>query len=111
MKYVRMMIGLAFWCGLLGVLWGAVRGQEGTTAPASRQYLSDLWGYYTSTRRLELRLPKSFDLSTGDPVFAADSKGSLQQVGVIVSLSAERSTPNSGEQTITAQAMLFPSAR
>ena len=59
MKYLRMMIGLAFWCGVVGVLGAAIGGQAGTTRSTSRQYLSHLWGYYGSPRRLELRLPKT----------------------------------------------------
>jgi hypothetical protein len=110
MKHIRMLIGLAFWCGLLGVLGAAVEGRGGTSPSTGRQYLSDLWGYHTSTRRLELRLPKSCDLSAGDPVFTADSKGSLQQVGLIVSFSDEGTSPRSRGDAFRAQAVLFPSA-
>lgn len=110
MKHFRIVIGLAFWCGLLGVLWGAATSQGGTAPSTSRQYLSNLWSYYTSTRRLQLRLPKSLDLSSGDPVFAADSNGALQQVGLIASLADEGVSPQDPRDTITAQAVLFPSA-
>jgi hypothetical protein len=101
MKHLRMLIGVAFWCGLLGLLWGVVAGQGGTAAFAGRQCLSSLWGYYTSTQRLELRLAKSCDLSIGDPLLAADSHGWLQQVGIIVDVC---------DGTRTAQAVLLPTA-
>lgn len=110
MKRFRIVIGIAFWCGLFGVLWGLV-GSPGRTAPStSRQYFSDLWAYYTSTRRLEFCLPKSCALSTGDPVFAADGKGSLQQVGIIVRVSDGDTARSPHGNTTTAQAVLFPSA-
>ena len=106
MKHYRMWIGMAFWCGLLGVLWGLV-GSQGRTAPATgRRYLSALWSYYTASRSLQLRLPVSCKLSAGDPVFAADAKGALQQVGIIVEAKARLPLGDGG----TAQAVLFPSA-
>jgi hypothetical protein len=98
-----MVIGLVFWCGLLAVLWGAMAGPGGTTPPAGRQYFTDLWGYYTSARRLELRLPQDCDLAVGDAVFAADANGALQQVGLVVRV------PGAADSGV-AQAVLFPSA-
>lgn len=110
MKHYRIWIGMAFWCGLLGVLWGVV-GSQGRTAPATgRHYLSALWGYYTSPRKLELRLPPSSELSVGDPVFAVAENGVLQQVGIVVSLSHEAKGCLPRGETRTAQAVLFPSA-
>jgi hypothetical protein len=110
MKHFRILIGLAFWCALFGVLWAAMGGQGETSPSNGRKYLSDLGGYYASTRRLELRLPKSCALAAGDPVFAADRTGSLQQVGIIVSCSAVTDSHLAANDTISAQAALFPSA-
>jgi hypothetical protein len=110
MKHYRILIGMAFWCGLLVVLWAAVGGQGWTAPAAGRQYWSALLGYYTSSRRLELRLPIACELVAGDPVYAADRNGALQQVGIVVSAAddARGSRPLGGKRT--AQAVLFPSA-
>src|SRR5438874_8411472 len=109
MKYLRIIIGLVFWCGLFGAL-GVVAGQGRSTPALGQPYLADLWGYYSSTRRLELRLPKAYELSPGDPVFAVDPNGLLQQVGIIVSIREEHSSSPDREDTATSQAVLFPSA-
>jgi hypothetical protein len=110
MKHYRMWIGLAFWCGFVGVLWGLVESQ-GRTAPATgRRYLSALWSYYTSSRNLELRLPAACELSAGDPLLAVDEKGALQQVGIIVGFSQEAKARRSSQHARTAQAVLFSSA-
>jgi hypothetical protein len=110
MKHYRMWIGMAFWCGLLCVLWGLVGGQGRTAPTTGRHYLSALWGYYTSSRNLELRLPAECELSAGDPIFAADGKGALEQVGIIVGFSHEAKTHPSRGDARTAEAVLFPSA-
>jgi hypothetical protein len=110
MKHYRIWIGMAFWCGLFGVLWGLVEGQARTAPATGRQYLSALWGYYTSPRNLELRLPESSGLSAGDPVLAMTGNGSLQQVGIIVGFPPEsKQRPATGDVR-TARAVLFPSA-
>ncbi len=100
MKHVRIAIGLAFWCAAGALLWTVSHGWGETTTPGGRP-VTQLWQYYTSGRRLQLHLPPSLALSAGNPVLAADAQGSLQQVGVVLTLS---------EDGQTAEAALFPSA-
>jgi len=100
MKPMRMAVGLAFWCGL-GVLLWSVLGLPGASAPDKSSLLNDLWSYYATTQRLELRLPSPTPLRPGDPILAADESGALQQVGIVLRVD---------DDGRSAQAALFPSA-
>jgi hypothetical protein len=89
MKPSRIVVGLAFWCGIAGVVWAVLARPNDTATAAARQPLADLWDYYTTDHVLELHLPAGAELAVGDPVFVADGQGLLQQVGIVRHVAAD----------------------
>jgi hypothetical protein len=110
MRNLRVPIGLAFWCGALAMIWFALAARRGETQPVAREYLSNLWASYSSSRNLEVILPESCVLAAGDPVFAAETDGSLRQVGIVLGVSGKADRLAAEEKSVIARAALFPSA-
>jgi hypothetical protein len=108
-KTFRILTGLLFWCGALALLCVYLTGDKGWSESATRQCISDVWNSYFSLKKLQVRLPESCTLSAGDPIYAANPEGTLRQVGIILQV-PEREGPFGSRGTVSAQAVLFPSA-
>ena len=67
MKLLRIVVGLAFWCGVAGVVWSALARPGNTATAAARPPLAELWHYYTTDHVLELHLQAGADRQVGDP--------------------------------------------
>ncbi len=111
-RFLRIILGLAVWAGVLLGGWWCVDGPFVAQGTAASQLAPTLWRYATGERQTALaKLPAPTYLALGDPVFVIEGDGAARRIGEVRNLgAAEGIQPVRAGRVQTAEVLFFPTA-